>query len=393
MGLHQLFSSFYRIIKITFLSLLFLLFPGIPVLFSAEVTESLTMEGKDTTYHLTRQDLKLGERLFYGLLREQQEETPCVSCHNIKPTGEFNWNPSAMDIASVSSTKSLDELKSILQNPVGKKLAESHTGYNTLNDEQLLQLKGYLLTYYRQGGYHPRPVINRLMIYIALVVLFLLALLDLIWFRTIRFRVIHIVILMTSALLLARFTIQEAVAIGRSKNYQPDQPIKFSHAVHAGQNQINCLYCHHSAEFGKSAGIPSANICLNCHMIVREGNRSGRFEISKIFAAIEKKQPIQWTRVYNLPDHVFFSHAQHAGAGKLDCLVCHGNVNQMDRIVQVRDLSMGWCINCHRDTKVQFHDNQFYAKYEGLRKKVESGEIDSITVSMIGGTDCMKCHY
>jgi hypothetical protein len=163
--------------------------------------------------------------------------------------------------------------------------------------------------------------------------------------------------------------------------------------VHAGQNQINCLYCHSSAEYGKSAGIPSASICLNCHMIVREGSRSGRFEISKIFAAVEQKQPIKWTRVYNLPDHVFFSHAQHVSAGKLGCLTCHGAVNQMDRVIQVPDLSMGWCINCHRDTRVQFHDNQFYTKYEVLRKRMEGGEIDSVTVEMVGGTDCMKCHY
>jgi hypothetical protein len=135
------------------------------------------------------------------------------------------------------------------------------------------------------------------------------------------------------------------------------------------------------------------SVCLNCHMVVREGSRSGRFEINKIFAALESKKPVQWKRVYKLPDHVFFSHAQHVGAGKLACQTCHGTVEKMDRITQVPDLSMGWCINCHRDTRVQFHDNKFYEKYGDLRKKLEKGQIDSVTVSMIGGTDCMKCHY
>lgn len=362
-------------------------------LFSSEVPNSLTIQGTDTVYHLTHNDLKMGERLFYGLAREQQDQTSCVSCHNIKPTSTLNWNPSAINVASVSSSKSLDELKSALQSPTGKRMSKAHSGYTSLSDDQMLQLKGYLLSYYELGGYKPRPIINRLLVFIALTVLFLLAFLDLIWFRVIRFRAVHVAVLLVSALFLTRFTVQEALALGRSKKYEPDQPIKFSHAVHAGQNKINCLYCHSIAEYGKSAGIPSANVCLNCHMIVREGNRSGRFEINKIFAAVEQKQLIKWTRVYNLPDHVFFSHAQHVGAGKLDCLTCHGAVNKMDRIVQVPDLSMGWCINCHRDTKVQFHDNQFYTKYEILRKKVESGEIDSVTVDMVGGTDCMKCHY
>jgi hypothetical protein len=128
-------------------------------------------------------------------------------------------------------------------------------------------------------------------------------------------------------------------------------------------------------------------------MIVREGSRSGRVEINKIFTAVEKKEPIAWVRVYNLPDHAFFSHAQHVGAGKLDCLTCHGPVDQMDRIVQVPDLSMGWCVNCHRDTRVDFHDNQFYTHYEELRKRAEEGEIESVTVDMVGGIECMKCHY
>jgi hypothetical protein len=391
--LYRIFPTANKIRRVAFFLLFYFLFLYTPRLFSAEVLTSITVQGTDTVYHLTHNDLKMGERLFYGLLREQQDQESCISCHNIRPVTTLSWNPSAADIAAASYPKSLTDLKGVLHQPVGKKMTQSHAGFNSLTDEQVLYLKGYLLSYYQGGGYQQRPIINNLLVFLALAVLFVLAFLDLVWFRVIRFRVVHVTVLLVTALFLARFTVTEALAIGRSKNYEPDQPIKFSHMVHAGQNQINCLYCHNSAEYGKSAGIPSASVCLNCHMIVREGSRSGRFEINKIFAAVEQKKPVQWIRVYNLPDHAFFSHAQHVGAGKLDCLTCHGPVDQMDRIVQVPDLSMGWCVNCHRETKVQFHDNQFYTKYEGLREQVERGEIDSVTVDRIGGTDCMKCHY
>jgi len=393
MGLYRFFFSGRLIRKTASLSLVFFFPLFQPYSFPAEAEGSLTHGDTDTLSHLNHNDVKMGERLFYGLVREQQEMNSCVSCHKIHPARELNWNPSAFEIASTSNSKSVGDLKRALQSPVGKKLTLAHAGFENLNDQQLQQLKSYLQHYYEQGGYIHSRVINRLLMFLTLTVIFILALLDMLWFRVVRFRVVHGIVLLATALLLTRFTVEEAMAVGRSKNYEPDQPIKFSHAVHAGQNQISCLYCHSSAEYGKSAGIPSANICLNCHMIVREGNRSGRFEIDKIFTALEKQQPLKWTRIYDLPDHVFFSHAQHVGAGKIDCMSCHGDVKQMDRIVQVPDLSMGWCINCHRDTKVQFHDNQFYAKYENLRKDVQSRKLDSVTVAMVGGTDCMKCHY
>ena len=172
----------------------------------------------------------------------------------------------------------------------------------------------------------------------------------------------------------------------------PDQPIKFSHKVHAGQNQTNCLYCHFNAEHGKFAGIPPANVCTNCHVLVKEGTRSGKFEIAKIYHAIETNKPIHWVKVYNLPDHVYFDHSQHVTVGKIDCLTCHGDVAGMDEIIQVGDLSMGWCVNCHRETNVQF-DNRFYGKYAQLHKDLREGKIKNVTVEQIGGIDCMKCHY
>jgi hypothetical protein len=386
----NLSPSISKFRRIVFLS--FIVFSGFR-LYCAEPEKAIVVQGTDTTFNLTHNDIKTGERLFYGLIRDQEGQVSCISCHNIKPVEEMNWNPSAFEVASLMESKTVDDLKAVLFSPGGKRLSQAHTGYTTLTENEIAQLKGYLHEYYEKGGYKPKTIINQILLFTGLVLIFLLALLDLVWFRVIRYRPVHVVVLLASALFITRIVVEESIAVGRSKNYMPDQPIKFSHMVHAGQNKIDCQFCHNSAEFGTSAGIPSLSVCLNCHMVVREGSRSGRFEINKIFAALDSKKPVQWKRVYKLPDHVFFSHAQHVGAGKQACQTCHGNVEQMDRIIQVPDLSMGWCINCHRDTKVQFHDNKFYEKYEDLRKKLEKGEIDSVTVNMIGGTDCMKCHY
>jgi hypothetical protein len=362
-------------------------------MFSAKTEPSLDVQGLDTVYHLTHNDIKMGERLFYGLIRGQEGPASCVSCHNIHPVKEVNWSPSAFDIATFSHSRPFDDLKRVLHKPSGKRQIQAHAGFTSLTDDEVVKIKGYLLTFYEKGGHPARPIIDRLLYFLGLVSLFVLALLDMIWFRVIRFRFVHALVLLGSAGLITEVLVKESIAIGRSENYTPDQPIKFSHLVHVGQNHLDCQYCHSSAEFSKSAEIPAASVCLNCHMVVREGTRSGRYEINKIFAAVESNKPIPWVRVYNLPDHAFFSHAQHVGAGKLQCQTCHGPVEQMDRIVQVADLSMGWCVNCHRETSVQFHDNAFYTHYDALSEKMAKGEIDSVTVDMVGGTDCMKCHY
>ncbi|RLD94583.1 MAG: hypothetical protein DRJ29_05415 [Bacteroidetes bacterium] len=157
--------------------------------------------------------------------------------------------------------------------------------------------------------------------------------------------------------------------------------------------QIDCQYCHTTVAHSKHAGIPDVNICWNCHSIVREGSHSGKHQINKVVDAWESGIPIQWIKVYNLQDHVFFSHAQHVTVGKVECLTCHGNIEEMDRVRQLGDLSMGWCINCHRDTEIQFFDNEFYTQYKELHKLMESGEIDRVTAELTGGTECSKCHY
>lgn len=200
-------------------------------------------------------------------------------------------------------------------------------------------------------------------------------------------------------------TVNSAQNLGRQQGYAPTQPIKFSHALHAGTHSIECQYCHSGASKGKSAVIPSPNVCMNCHKHVEEGPQYGKQEINKIYAAIgwdpvEKKyiedyeqKPIEWIRIHNLPDHVYFNHAQHVNAGQVECQTCHGTVEEMEVMTQHSSLGMGWCIDCHRKTEVNFEGNDYYSIYKSYHEKMKNGEIQTVTVEDIGGTECQKCHY
>lgn len=189
------------------------------------------------------------------------------------------------------------------------------------------------------------------------------------------------------------------------KGYKPEQPIKFSHKIHAGDNEIACQYCHNSVEKSRHSGIPTVNICMNCHKGIQEGPVTGKTEIAKIYAAAgydpstgkydpAKANPIRWIKVYNLPDHVYFSHQQHVVVGKLECEKCHGNVKEMDVIEQKKPLTMKWCINCHRETEVQMAGNPYYDQLHAYLKEKYKGKRDvKFTVEKIGGLECGKCHY
>jgi len=240
---------------------------------------------------------------------------------------------------------------------------------------------------------HKRPYDNMQISFYISLALVLIALFDLFVTKLIKAKVLHIMVMLISLAIMVEIVIKEAQFLGRQQYYSPDQPIAFSHKVHAGENQIDCQYCHFTVTESRHAGIPPVQLCMNCHNVVKEGPNTGTEEIAKIYAAIESGKPTQWIRVHNLPDHAYFNHAQHVNIGKIDCEECHGDVKAMDRIVQVEDLSMGWCINCHRNTEVQFFDNEFYTMYEDIHKKLESGEITRVTVNTIGGNDCQKCHY
>jgi len=205
---------------------------------------------------------------------------------------------------------------------------------------------------------------------------------------------------------LSYVTYDNASSIGYQQGYAPEQPIKFSHKLHAGKWGIECQYCHSGASKGKSAVIPSVNVCMNCHKGIKSGPEHGTKEIGKIYDAIgwdvDKQQykegynqePVEWVRIHNLPDHVYFNHAQHVNAGQVECQTCHGEIQEMDVVEQHSTLGMGWCIDCHRDTEVQFSNNDYYLKhYEKLHQALKNGDKTKITVEDIGGLECQKCHY
>ena len=208
------------------------------------------------------------------------------------------------------------------------------------------------------------------------------------------------VAMLVATLFFLQWGTKDLMNIGVYQGYKPTQPIAFSHKIHAGQNGINCVYCHTGAEKGKHSNIPSLNVCMNCHTYVQEGP-SGTEEIGKIYAALDynpdtkeygdNPTPVEWVRVHNLPDLSYFNHSQHVVVGKIECQECHGAMEEMGVAEQHSPLTMGWCINCHRETSVQVADNGYY---EDMHERTPSWhDGDPVTVERIGGLECAKCHY
>ena len=193
------------------------------------------------------------------------------------------------------------------------------------------------------------------------------------------------------------------VGVGVDKGYQPIQPIEFSHKVHAGDQKIDCEYCHSSARTSKTSGIPSANVCMNCHKLIQEGTNTGKKEIAKIYDAIGfdpatnsyKKdyvqKPIKWVRIHNLPDFVYYNHSQHVTVGKLTCQTCHGPVEEMDEVYQYSPLTMQWCVDCHKTEEVKMAGNDYYKEIH--KQLAEKYGTEKVTPAMLGGLECGKCHY
>jgi len=191
-------------------------------------------------------------------------------------------------------------------------------------------------------------------------------------------------------------TIDGLYSIGIQQDYQPKQPIAFSHKLHSGAYEINCKYCHTGVLKGKQANIPSPNICMNCHTQIKQESP----EIQKIYAAIGydyktasysgKQKPIEWVRIHNLPDLSYFNHAQHVNVGGIECQTCHGPIEEMEVVKQYSLLTMGWCIDCHRKTEVNTKDNAYYNKLNELHLSAKKSKMK---VEDIGGLECAKCHY
>jgi hypothetical protein len=393
-------AKFKYILPVIFL--LFFIFPANSSIFKSsdttqvQIKDTIKQHSPDSVLYLPRtykaEDLIRGERLFYGLAYLRGESVNCAGCHNTRAGDSLNWNPDALEISKKYLHKSAHDLSRVLLKPLGQKMAQAHKEIH-LSPEDIVLVKAYMDRFVEIGLRPAKPVITNLFLFIVASILLLFSIVDLTISKLLKRRWINYITLPVAGIFITYTLVVNALTIGRSKDYSPTQPIKFSHAVHAGQNGTDCIYCHSSAPYSKTAGIPPVNVCMNCHLMVRNGTRSGIFEISKVITSYDNRKPIEWIKVHNLPDHVFFSHAQHVSAGKLGCTECHGEVKKMDVIKQVSDLSMGWCINCHRTRKLDFHDNQYYSQYRELAERLKKGEIDSVTVSMTGGTECMRCHY
>lgn len=354
--------------------------------------EVLTVDVNKKT-GFTHEEYLRGERYFYGLIPlEAGGNFNCSSCHNTITSDSLNWNPSAVDLAqSFLDQKGMNIYQSMGM-PVSTIMEEAHKGIK-MSEQEIYYVSAYLS---HIGGSELKehkifPV--KLMLFLAFGALMTLALIDLFITKRIKYKAVHGVVILVGLAVHGWLAIEEAQALSRTQNYAPDQPIKFSHLIHAGENQTECRYCHFTADFSKSANIPSVNVCLNCHNVVRTGKNSGNFEINKIHRAAASGKPVAWVRVHNLPDHAFFNHAQHANVGNIECQTCHGKVEEMHILKQHSDLSMGWCVNCHRDTKVNFEGNKYYSTYRITPEIDENGNKKPVTVENIGGLDCMKCHY
>jgi len=220
---------------------------------------------------------------------------------------------------------------------------------------------------------------------------------------------VSVVILLLSS---AYFAYGYFMQVGVDQGYMPVQPIHYSHKIHAGANEIECKYCHSSVRVSKHSGIPALNVCMNCHKNIAEYNGEEDLEngytkdfytneIKKLYAAVGwdeenqrytgETQPVKWVRIHNLPDFVYFNHAQHVQVGEIECQKCHGPVEEMEIMYQYSPLTMGWCINCHRETNVKVESNEYYAKiHEELSKKYG---VEKLTAAQMGGLECGKCHY
>lgn len=223
-----------------------------------------------------------------------------------------------------------------------------------------------------------------------------------------------IVLLLSSAYYVYGYFMQ----VGVDQGYAPVQPIHYSHKIHAGDNKIECTYCHSSARVSKHSGIPSLNVCMNCHKTIYEytGNPEGPSqedlangytnefytnEIKKLYKAVGwdedsqqytgEAQPVEWVRIHNLPDFAYFNHSQHVSVAGVACQTCHGPVEEMEIMYQYSPLTMGWCIDCHRETNVKVEGNAYYDKiHEALSKKYG---VEKLTAAQMGGLECGKCHY
>lgn len=370
-------------------------------------------------------------------------QSNCKACHKVH---EKLIGPKLANV--YDRAPSIDWIKSFIKNPAAMiasgddyavKLFDQYkptmmTGFSGLKDEDIMNLLAYIKSESEKGPATvvvptpgdptkvtgdsgvPSEYLNLIMIGMLLILLLLLVILAFLVSAIKRFldqkelsaedkEVVHspittgsifrstgfifIVIFLVAALGF-KAVINGLFSIGVQQGYAPKQPIAFSHKIHAGQYEIDCKYCHTGVLKGKSANIPSPNICMSCHNQIKIGTTTGEGEIAKIVKAYETNTPIEWVRVHNLPDLAYFNHAQHVNVGGVECQTCHGPIETMDVVRQHSLLTMGWCIDCHRKTDLNTKGNAYYDRLVELHNESTKG---NMKVEDNGGLECGKCHY
>lgn len=330
-----------------------------------------------------------GEKSYQELVNA--DGISCVECHYFNEPDSINWNPSAMDLAGRVAIYKEKGIEQYFSDPEGEVLKKAHAGVS-LSNEQQSDLIAYL-DHLQMNPFVPSAPLRWKMILFIGMFVFLIVL------RIEKKRLGKLPKIARRILGLAAWgvigviIVQDALGFNLSKNYAPVQPIKFSHSIHATDNKIDCNYCHPGVLKGRNAEVPPVSLCMNCHKHQQEGTRTGRFEIRKVLQAAEDSVAIRWVRIHNLPDFTYFNHMQHVTIGGVECITCHGAVENMHIVKQVEDLSMGWCIKCHDETKVDFSNDYYKTYYPALNDSLLTGRLDSIMVSDINGRECSVCHY
>ena len=332
---------------------------------------------------------RAGDRSFLEIVNAEGES--CVECHYFNEPDSINWNPSAMDLAGRVAIYKAEGIGLYFSDPEGEVLKKAHTGIS-LSGEQQSDFIAYL-DHLQTSPFIPSvPVRWKMFLFIGMFVFLILLRVEKKRLKKLP-KIVRRILVPAAWGVIGVIIVQDALGFNLSKNYAPVQPIKFSHSIHATDNQIDCNYCHPGVLKGKNAGIPAISLCMNCHQHQKEGTRTGRFEIRKVLRAAEDSVAIRWVRIHNLPDFTYFNHMQHVTIGEVECITCHGEVENMHIVRQVEDLSMGWCIKCHDETKVDFSNDYYKTYYPALNDSLLTGRIDSIMVSDINGRECSVCHY
>lgn len=171
--------------------------------------------------------------------------------------------------------------------------------------------------------------------------------------------------------------------------YAPEQPVPYSHKLHAGELGLDCRYCHTSVDVSKHAVVPPTQTCMNCHSQIKTESE----KLAKVRESWQTGEPIEWVRVHNLPDYAYFNHAIHVNMG-VGCETCHGRIDRMEVVAQQEPLSMSWCLDCHRSPEkyVRPLDKVTTMGYE-VENQLELGRKLVAKHNIHPPTYCQGCHY